>query len=77
MIKAVPRHIAKRYNVIPILKDENGIKVAISDPSDLDTIDSLRQSRSVCRWKWRSRVLTTSNRRWAVITAAKDDTSAR
>src|ERR1051325_1641565 len=44
VIKAVPRHIAKRYNVIPILKDENGIKVAIADPSDLDTIDSLTHS---------------------------------
>jgi type IV pilus assembly protein PilB len=41
VIKAVPRHVAKRYNVVPILKDENGIKVAIADPSDLDTIDSL------------------------------------
>jgi type IV pilus assembly protein PilB len=44
VIKAVPRHIAKRYNVIPIQKDENGIKVAIADPSDLDTIDSLQHS---------------------------------
>ena len=44
VIKAVPRHIAKRYNVVPILKDENGIKVAIADPSDLDTIDSLQHS---------------------------------
>lgn len=47
VIKAVPRHIAKRYNVIPILKDENGIKVAIADPSDLDTIDSLTHSLGV------------------------------
>src|SRR5690242_13411262 len=44
VIKAVPRHIAKRYSVVPILKDENGIKIAIADPSDLDTIDSLRHS---------------------------------
>jgi general secretion pathway protein E/type IV pilus assembly protein PilB len=44
VIKAVPRHIAKRYNVIPILKDQNGIKVALTDPSDLDTIDSLQHS---------------------------------
>jgi general secretion pathway protein E/type IV pilus assembly protein PilB len=44
VIKAVPRHIAKRYNVIPILKDDNGIKVAVTDPSDLDTIDSLQHS---------------------------------
>lgn len=44
VIKAVPRHIAKRYNVIPILKDEASVKVALSDPSDLDTIDSLQHS---------------------------------
>jgi general secretion pathway protein E/type IV pilus assembly protein PilB len=44
VIKAVPRHIAKRYNVVPIFKDENGIKVALADPSDLDTIDSLTHS---------------------------------
>jgi type IV pilus assembly protein PilB len=47
VIKAVPRHIAKRYNVIPIFKDENGIKVALADPSDLDTIDSLQASLGV------------------------------
>lgn len=49
VIKAVPRHIAKRYNVIPIFKDENGIKVAIVDPSDLDTIDSLQHSLGVAQ----------------------------
>jgi type IV pilus assembly protein PilB len=44
VIKAVPRHIAKRYNVIPVFKDDNGIKVAMVDPSDLDTVDSLGHS---------------------------------
>lgn len=44
VIKAVPRHIAKRYNVIPVLKDETSIKVALTDPSDLDAIDSLQHS---------------------------------
>jgi type IV pilus assembly protein PilB len=44
ILKAVPRHIAKRYNVVPILKDENGVKVAIADPSDLDAIDGLQHS---------------------------------
>jgi type IV pilus assembly protein PilB len=41
VISAVPRHIAKRYKVIPVFKHGHGITVAISDPSDLDTIDSL------------------------------------
>jgi general secretion pathway protein E/type IV pilus assembly protein PilB len=40
-IAAVPRHIAKRYKVIPVYKHGNGLAVALSDPSDLDTIDSL------------------------------------
>jgi len=41
VISAVPRHIAKRYKVIPVFKHGHSITVAISDPSDLDTIDSL------------------------------------
>lgn len=41
IISAVPRHIAKRYRVIPVFRHANHITVAMSDPSDLDTIDSL------------------------------------
>jgi len=41
VISAVPRHIAKRYKAIPVFKHGHGITVALSDPSDLDTIDSL------------------------------------
>jgi type IV pilus assembly protein PilB len=41
VISAVPRHIAKRYKVIPVFKHPHSITVAMSDPSDLDTIDSL------------------------------------
>ncbi len=41
VINAVPRHIAKRYRVIPIYTNPTSITVALSDPSDLDTIDSL------------------------------------
>jgi general secretion pathway protein E/type IV pilus assembly protein PilB len=44
VIKAVPRHIAKRYSVVPISKDEASIRVAMADPSDLDTIDSLQHT---------------------------------
>ncbi len=44
VIKAVPRHIAKRFNVVPVFKDGNTVKVAISDPSDLDTIDGLQHA---------------------------------
>jgi len=41
VISAVPRHIAKRYRVVPVFRHGNSITIALSDPSDLDTIDSL------------------------------------
>jgi type IV pilus assembly protein PilB len=44
VLKAVPRHIAKRFNVVPVYKEGGTIKVAISDPSDLDTIDGLQHA---------------------------------
>jgi len=42
VISSVPRHIAKKYNVIPVYRHDNAVTVALSDPSDLDTLDSLR-----------------------------------
>jgi general secretion pathway protein E/type IV pilus assembly protein PilB len=42
VIATIPRHVAKRYKVVPVYKNEGSVVVAISDPSDLDTIDSLR-----------------------------------
>jgi general secretion pathway protein E/type IV pilus assembly protein PilB len=41
VISSVPRHVAKRYRVIPVFRHGNSITIAMSDPSDLDTIDSL------------------------------------
>ncbi len=41
-LKAVPRHIAKKYNVVPIYHHDNTVGIALSDPSDLETLDSLR-----------------------------------
>src|SRR5512136_163959 len=41
VIAAIPRHIARKYRVIPIFKHDNSITVALADPSDLDTLDSL------------------------------------
>jgi general secretion pathway protein E/type IV pilus assembly protein PilB len=41
VISIIPRHIAKKYRVIPIFKTDNKVAVAIADPSDLNTIDSL------------------------------------
>ena len=41
VLSAIPRHIAKKYRVVPVFKHDGSITVALSDPSDLDTIDSL------------------------------------
>ena len=40
-IAAVPRHIAKRYRVVPLYRHGNSLAVVMSDPSDLNTIDTL------------------------------------
>lgn len=44
VIAAVPRHIAKRYRAVPVSKIGNTLAIALSDPSDLDTIDSLQRA---------------------------------
>ena len=41
VISIIPRHVAKKYRVIPLFKSEGKVAVAIADPSDLNTIDSL------------------------------------
>jgi type IV pilus assembly protein PilB len=41
VIATIPRHIARKYRVVPVFKHENSLTVALADPSDLDTIDSL------------------------------------
>ncbi|HUB87013.1 MAG TPA: ATPase, T2SS/T4P/T4SS family [Verrucomicrobiae bacterium] len=41
VISILPRHVAKKYRVIPLFKNDNKVVVAIADPSDLDTVDSL------------------------------------
>jgi len=41
VIALVPRHIAKKYRVVPVFRHDNTLTIALADPSDLDTIDSL------------------------------------
>jgi general secretion pathway protein E/type IV pilus assembly protein PilB len=41
VIATVPRHIARKYRVVPVFKHDGSLTVALADPSDLDTIDSL------------------------------------
>ncbi len=42
VIAAVPRHIARKYRVVPVFKHDGSLTVALADPSDLDTVDSLQ-----------------------------------
>ncbi|MDB6067208.1 MAG: type fimbrial assembly protein PilB [Pedosphaera sp.] len=41
VISLIRRDIAKKFRAVPVSKNGNVITVAVSDPSDLDTIDSL------------------------------------
>ena len=42
VIALVPRPVARRYKIIPVNKHDNTLTVAIGDPMDVDTVDSLR-----------------------------------
>ncbi|MCS7048859.1 MAG: type II secretion system ATPase GspE [Verrucomicrobiae bacterium] len=42
VLQCIPRHIAHRYKVLPVYKHDSTLTVAISDPLDVDTVDSLR-----------------------------------
>ncbi len=44
VIDCLPAELARRYGVLPVWKHGNELTIAISDPQDLDTIDSLRYS---------------------------------
>jgi type IV pilus assembly protein PilB len=42
VIAAVPRHIAKKYNAVPVGVSDGTVAIAIADPSDIETIDGLQ-----------------------------------
>jgi type IV pilus assembly protein PilB len=42
VLALVPKHIARRYKIVPVYKHDNTLTVAIYDPLDVDTVDSLR-----------------------------------
>ena len=42
VIALVPRHIARRYKIVPVYKHDSTLTVALSDPMDVETVDSLR-----------------------------------
>lgn len=41
IIRSVPKHIAKRYRFFPLQRIDNILRIALSDPFDLETIDSI------------------------------------
>ncbi|HEX3717102.1 MAG TPA: ATPase, T2SS/T4P/T4SS family [Verrucomicrobiae bacterium] len=43
VISSMPRHVAKRYHAVPVAKHDHTIAVALADPSNLDTIDTLQR----------------------------------
>ena len=42
VLALVPRHVARRYKIVPVAKHDGTLTIAISDPLDVDTVDSLR-----------------------------------
>lgn len=45
VIGLIPRHVAKRFNAVPVAQSESGaVIVALADPSDIDAVDGLRHA---------------------------------
>ncbi len=42
VVDLVPGEVARRYRIVPVYRMENTITVALSDPLDVETLDSLR-----------------------------------
>ena len=42
VIAAIPKEIARRYEVIPVSSSDGTLTVAMSDPTDLDALDAVR-----------------------------------
>ena len=42
IIACIPSEVARRYEIIPIMRNDDVLTVALGDPTDLETLDSLR-----------------------------------
>ncbi len=42
VLNAMPKEIARQYKVIPVMMHDNTLTVAMSDPTNIETLDSLR-----------------------------------
>ncbi len=41
LLQSVPKEIAERYKIFPLFRDGNFLRIAIADPFDFETLDSL------------------------------------
>lgn len=44
VIGAIPRHVARKYNAVPVAAHDGTVVVALADPSDIEAIDGLQVS---------------------------------
>ena len=42
VVQAITPEVAQRYKVVPLMRYDNSLTVGISDPTDIETLDSLR-----------------------------------
>ena len=42
VIESVPAKVAQQYKIIPVMKHDDMLTIAMSDPTDMETLDSLR-----------------------------------
>ena len=42
VIETVPREIVQQYKIVPVMKHDDVLTIAMSDPTDMSTLDSIR-----------------------------------
>ena len=42
VIETVPREIVQQYKIVPVMKHDDVLTIAMSDPTDMATLDSIR-----------------------------------
>ena len=42
VIESVPANVAKQYSIVPVMRHDEMLTVAMGDPTDMETLDSLR-----------------------------------
>lgn len=47
VVKEIPAEVARRYKIVPLMKNDDTLIVGMADPTDLESLDSLRHILSV------------------------------